>query len=185
MPAKSTYNDDTEAPEPEYVDLGETEHAPGSRKKQIPNWKLPTKSELCQRALQATGRKYFADRKERSRWLQIEKAMASLDRAGQVTYPKEWVERMVIWAEKRNRAYQNASLTRSVQIVFPALLSLLENEEKRQDWIHTELARRRKQPFDWTNASEEDLDYSPASIWQTGTIEELYGDMIPDNLHLE
>jgi hypothetical protein len=150
--------------EPIYVDAPEQDIE--EQEKPIPNWKFPTDNDLCRRALMATGRKYFADRQERSRWLKIERGLAPLDRSGQVIYPQEWVEMLVAWAEKKNRAYQNASLTPRVQIIFPALLGAIENEEKRTDWINAELSRRRKQTVDWQNDS----------------LEELYGDRLPDNL---
>jgi hypothetical protein len=150
--------------EPYYIN--DPEEDIGEQEKPIPNWKLPTEHDLCRRALKATGRKYFADRQERSRWLRIERDMAPMDRSGQVTYPQEWVEMLIGWAEKKNRAYQNTSLSQRIQIIFPALLGALENEEKRIDWINAELARRRKRTVDWQNDS----------------LEELYGDRLPDNL---
>lgn len=119
--------------EPTYVKAGdEFEDEAQKRKRRIPKWKKP-KDDLAKRALKACGRKHYADRKERSRWLAITKSMLPLD-AGPSKYPLEWVEHCIEWPEKENRKYRSKGKY-GVKIKFPSLLGYIENEAKKIDFI--------------------------------------------------
>jgi len=128
-------NSEEEELELTYVDTDEDGNeleAPGYR--DIPKWKKPT-TDLCIRALAACGRKYFKDKAERSRWIAIEKAMMPLDAAGKVRYPTRYVIETIEWFENKNRNYQIEKGKKGVCFVFAGLLKMLENRERRDDWI--------------------------------------------------
>ena len=100
-----------------------------------PKWTIP-KTDLAKQALCACGRKYYKSRSERSHWLKIEKAMVPLTVGVTSTYPTEWVENCIAWAEKKNREYRKERPGRlGVAILFPQLLSLIENNGQKLDFV--------------------------------------------------
>ena len=119
-----------------YVNPGEefeeeTINIPGNN---VPKWKKPN-DDLCELAFGAVGRKYFANKKERSRWIEIRKAAMSLDTKGATKYPIEWIKTIIQWATDTNKSYRAQTQKFVSKITFPALLSAIENEERRKDWV--------------------------------------------------
>lgn len=143
----------------EYVDP-EDEFENRTRKLQSPKWKKAT-SELCIRAMRATGRIKceFADKNERHRWVMIEKSMAPLDPQGRVIYPTEWVEEMIEWASNANNLYQRQTLSSAVKITFGNLINAIMNEGKRTDWISKRLKKGQ-----FTASSDNDDDWIGGAI---------------------
>lgn len=150
--------DDTKE-EPVYVDTGDE----FGDKEKAHKWEQPTNNRVLRDAFSATNKKKFL-KEERSRWLAIEKAMMPLDKKGKVKYPTQWVEDCIQWADHGNRVYRAKTGSYGIKIAFPALLSLIENEERKRNWIARTLSEGKIELSDEspnTSIFEEEEDLGP------------------------
>lgn len=108
--------------EPRYVSVDEDGNSVAVKH---PKWSQPG-TDLAKKALAICGRKYFL-KGEKGRWIKIERAMMPLASGTVSVYPSEWVEHMLTWASKKNRT--------GVVIIFPRLLSGIENKDHINDFV--------------------------------------------------
>lgn len=118
-----------------YEDCDEDGQAYESQR--LPKWRNPAHYDpLTVRALAACGRKAFSDRREYSRWNAVRKsAIPYSPYVKPAKYWIEWLENCIAWAEAENNRYRASTLSHAVKITFPALLSLVENQDRQQDWL--------------------------------------------------
>lgn len=92
-----------------------------------PAWATP-KTQLAKDALAACGRKYFhGNTKHDSEYERFNVQETRAMGANNECYLyKKWIESCVEWAKSKN--------IQGLAITFPALLNLLENDERRNDW---------------------------------------------------
>jgi hypothetical protein len=108
--------------EPQYVDDPfETDRAD-----RRPKWMIP-QTPFQKDFLSVCGRKYYKDHKEHTAVVMIEKAALSLEAGVTSRYPTEWIEVCMEWVQvKRKKGFP---------IVLAALISLVNNEERKQEWL--------------------------------------------------
>jgi len=108
----------------------------------VPKWRDPLNynwqyDELMLAGLKACGRKKFGTKKEWSAWRDIDKTMIPLGLIPKEEnkYPLEWIVFAIDWAAKKNKTNVTGQGNFAVRIKFPALLSLIKNEAKKNDFI--------------------------------------------------
>jgi len=124
----------------------------------VPKWRDPANyswkyETLMIGALAACGRKKFATKKEWSAWRKIDKSVVSCLTVAESAYPLEWVMLMINWAKEKNMTKVTGRGSFTVVIKFPALLSAINNEAKRDKFIEKFLAGED------TKIIEEDPDF--------------------------
>lgn len=108
--------------EPEYVD----DPFEAEKTDRRPKWMIP-QSEFEKTFLECCGRKYYKDHKEHSAVVMIGKAALSLEAGVTSKYPLEWIETCMDWVRSKRKA--------GFPIVLAALISLVNNEERKQEWL--------------------------------------------------
>jgi hypothetical protein len=123
------YADDT-SPEPEYVDFG---NEFGDQKH--PKWKIAS-TDLQRRALDACGRTYFASQNERAQWNKIERsAIPYSPQVEDAVMHIEWIEEKIAFCEIDNLKAKKVRGTFKTKWTFDKLISMINNEERRQQWL--------------------------------------------------
>jgi hypothetical protein len=121
--------------DPQYIDAG-NEFGEGSNKP--PLNRTPT-TDWQREVLAIFGMKYYKDRQQKSELRMIEKGMApfAINPSRPPLYPTEYVTELLEWARKKRR---------TARIPLSALLSAIQNDAKRNEWVDQHLYKIKINP---------------------------------------